>query len=249
MRIFATGDTHGGFQRLSPERFPIQKELEREDCVLICGDFGGVWNGEAQDAEKLDWLEERPFTTIFVCGNHENYDELYRYPVVSWHGGRVHQVRPHVLHLMRGQVFELAGRRFFTMGGARSLDVWDGILDPSEPDFAERYWALRNRQAVFRVKHLDWWEQELPSEQEYQEARRNLRRVDMQVDFIVTHCAPDSIQDVMSGGQFRHDRLTGFLQEVRETTQFRCWLFGHYHHNSTIQERFFLLYEQIIQII
>ena len=249
MRLYATGDTHGGFQRLSPERFPVQRELTREDCVLICGDFGGVWNGEAQDAEKLDWLEERPFTTLFVCGNHENFDELGTYPVEWWNGGKIHRVRPHVLHLMRGQVFQLGGRSFFTMGGARSLDVWDGILEPEEPGFEERYWELRRRHAVFRVHHLDWWAQEMPSEEEYREARRNLALAGNRVDYIVTHCAPDSIQDALSNGQFRRDSLTGFLQEVLEGTEFRCWLFGHYHHNLVIQERFFLLYEQMIQVM
>ena len=40
-------------------------------------------------------------------------------PVAEWHGGKVHRIRPHVLHLMRGQIFELEGCRFFTMGGAK----------------------------------------------------------------------------------------------------------------------------------
>ena len=58
--------------------FPIEN-----DFVVICGDFGGVWDpclaefGETP-AERyaLDWLEEKPFTTLFVPGNHENYDRF-----------------------------------------------------------------------------------------------------------------------------------------------------------------------------
>ena len=249
MSVYVTGDTHGEFRRLEREYFPEQANMTRGDHVIVCGDFGGVWNGEPQDAEKLDFLESLPFTTLWVCGNHENFDELYGRPVVEWNGGKVHRIRPHVLHLMRGQVFTIEGRSFFTMGGASSIDVRDGILDPDEPDFALRYWALRQRNAAFRVKHLSWWEQELPSAGEYAEARRNLERAGHKVDFIITHCAPDSVQDVLTGGRCLHDPLTAFLEEVREKTSFRYWLFGHYHRNARIGENFAALYERIARII
>lgn len=58
-----------------------------------------------------------------------------RYPVAEWHGGKVHRIRPHVLHLMRGQIFELEGCRFFTMGGAKSHDIEDGIFGAGCPGF------------------------------------------------------------------------------------------------------------------
>lgn len=249
MSTYITGDTHGVFQRFEREYFPEQKNMTRDDHMIICGDFGGIWNGEPQDAEQLDWLESLPFTTLWVCGNHENFDELYSYPVEEWNGGKVHRIRPHVLHLMRGQVFCLGGRSFFTMGGASSVDVWDGILDPDEPGFERRYWALRRQNAVFRVKHLSWWEQELPSDEEYAEARRNLERVGHEVDFIITHCAPDSVQDELTGGRCLHDPLTAFLEEVREKTNFHYWIFGHYHRNANIGKNYVCLYKQIAQII
>lgn len=34
------------------------------------------------------WLNDRPFTTLFVDGNHENFDLLNAYPVENWHGGK-----------------------------------------------------------------------------------------------------------------------------------------------------------------
>ena len=45
MAIFLTGDTHGDFSRLRPEVFREQERLTKEDYVIICGDFGGVWDG------------------------------------------------------------------------------------------------------------------------------------------------------------------------------------------------------------
>ena len=109
----------------------------------------------------------------------------------EWHGGRVHRIRPHVLHLMRGQIFELEGCRFFTMGGAKSHDIEDGILEPDAPDFERRLMMLQRKpRARYRVNHISWWARELPYDEEYAEARRNLDAVGWQVDYIITHCAP-----------------------------------------------------------
>ena len=109
--IYATGDTHGNFQRFAPEHFPEQVRMTKEDYMIICGDFGGVWDGGKKDERNLDWLEELPFTTLFVSGNHENFDLLRKYPTEEWNGGKIQRIRPHVIHLMRGQVFDLQGTR------------------------------------------------------------------------------------------------------------------------------------------
>ena len=73
MSIYITGDCHGDFQRFTTRNFPQLKELDRDDYVILAGDFGGVWAGEQVDGHKLDWLEDKPFTTLFVDGNHENF--------------------------------------------------------------------------------------------------------------------------------------------------------------------------------
>lgn len=155
--IYATGDTHGNFQRFAPEHFPEQAGMTKEDYIIICGDFGGVWDGGKKEERNLDWLEDLPFTTLFISGNHENFDLLSKYPTEEWNGGTIQPIRPHVIHLMRGQVFDLQGCSFFTMGGARSHDIEDGILNPKAPDFEEQYWALRRMGARFRVNHRSWW--------------------------------------------------------------------------------------------
>ena len=180
--VFVTGDCHGNFARFEQKHFSEQADMTKDDTVIIAGDFGGVWFGDSRDDETLDWLERLPFTLAFVCGNHENYDALERYPVDEWHGGRVHRIRPHVLHLMRGQIFELEGCRFFTMGGAKSHDIEDGILEPDAPDFERRLMMLQRKpRARYRVNHISWWARELPDDEEYAEARRNLDAVGWQV--------------------------------------------------------------------
>ena len=102
--IYITGDTHSDFTRFSTDKFPIPKEMTKEDYAIICGDFGGVWTFEKESNQEkywLDWLNSKNFTTLFVDGNHENFTRLYNYPVEEWHGGKVHKIRDSVLHLMR----------------------------------------------------------------------------------------------------------------------------------------------------
>ena len=126
MAIFMTGDTHGDFSRLRPVAFREQGGLTKDDYLIICGDFGGVWDGSEIEQQWLDWLEDRSFTTLFVSGNHENYDLLRSYPTSVWHGGLGAADPSQRLHLMRGQLYEICGRKLYH-GGASSHDIRDGI--------------------------------------------------------------------------------------------------------------------------
>ena len=247
MSVYITGDTHGGFQRFGSKYFPQQKNMGREDYVIVTGDFGGLWDGSPKDQYWLDWLEEKPFTTLFVDGNHENFDLLNALPERPWNGGRVHVVREHVLHLMRGQVVTFGGLTWFTMGGASSHDIQDGILDPADPDFERQYWLMRRLRAMFRVKGVSWWSEELPSAEEYNEALANLERAGWAVDCILTHCAPSSIVKKLDPG-YGTDELTDFLETVKQRCQFAYWFFGHYHKNQIVDERYILQWEQISRL-
>ena len=295
MAIFVTGDTHGPQQygmhsvdgymhRLNTASFPEQKTLTKDDCVVICGDFGGVWSTDRtcvrespEEKNSLDWLESRSFTTLFVPGNHENYDRLTGctnerlmsswfysrmpeeekeklrrgYPRMSWHGGSVRCLRPSVLMLERGGIFEIAGKTCFAFGGARSHDIRDGILDPADyPDEQAFRKAYRSKQGrMFRVRGVSWWDAEMPDEQEMEEGRRNLETFmadHEQLDFIFTHDAPAS--DRIYLGYAADDPLCRYLESLRDTARYGKWFYGHLHDNRRVMDRHFLLYEQIVRI-
>ncbi len=249
--IYITGDTHRDFRRFNVHNFPEQREMTKDDYVIICGDFGGIWDqGQESPEEKynLDWFESRSYTLLFVDGNHENFDRLYEYPVKEWHGGKVHEIRPHVLHLMRGQVFDIDGITFFTFGGASSHDISGGILDMDAPDFRKRKKHLNDIGAFYRVNHVSWWAQELAAEAEMEEGRRNLAAHNNTVDFIVTHCCSTSSQMLIGGAKFQPDRVTDYLEEIKGTVTFKKWFFGHYHDDRNLYGQEILLFTQIIRI-
>ena len=249
--IYITGDCHCNFERFNTEIFPEQEEMTKADYVIVCGDFGGVWDKDASGKKEtwwLDWLENKPFTTLFVDGNHENFDRLYSYPVEMWNGGKVHKIRPSVIHLMRGQVYLLDGKKIFSFGGARSHDISGGVLEPEDPDYKIKKKQLDQGWEPYRINHVSWWAQEMPTAEEMEEGRRNLKGHGNCVDFIVTHCCSSGTQACLGGGMFTPDELTKYFQELRETIRFKKWFFGHYHDNKNVNAEEILLYEQIIRI-
>lgn len=144
MTVYVTGDVHGraeyGSSRFAFKNWPLGRTLTRDDAVIVAGDFGFVWDGSNAEKYWLDWLESKPWTTCFVDGNHENHQMLGELPVRERNGGLVHEARPHVLHLMRGEVYDIDGLTVLTMGGAASND----------------------RQ--YRKEGRSWWPEEMPSE-------------------------------------------------------------------------------------
>lgn len=213
-RLFITGDIHGSIDidSLSAKNWPEGKKLTSGDIVAICGDFGLVWTDPPlpRDEWWLKWLAKRPWTTVFVDGNHENFDVLDVMPVEQWHGGNVHAIRrdkagnPKIIHLMRGQVFDLNGWQTFTFGGARSHDI------------------------EYRTPRISWWEQELPTPEEVDMAKATLEETGWKVDLVLTHCAPTHVQTRMRIAN-DGDRFTDDLQEIADKLDYKLWAFGHYH--------------------
>ena len=245
--IYITGDTHSDFSRFTEEKFPIQSEMTKDDYIIICGDFGGVWTFEEdsrREKEALDWLNNKSFTTLFVDGNHENYTRLYNYPIEEWKGGKVHKIRDSVLHLMRGEIFDIDNKKIFAFGGARSHDIQDGILNLDEE---EKIYEYRKRGAYFRIRDFLWWDLELPTNQEMENGIENLEKINYKVDYIISHCCPTSIQALINS-TYKRDILTDYLQQISEKCTFKRWYFGHYHDYKQVNSQFTLLYENIVPL-
>lgn len=218
--IYITGDTHGEFERFGSHYFDAAKG----DYVIICGDFGNLWDNSNTEKYWRKWLKEKPFTVLFIDGNHENYDMLSAFPITEWNGGKIQKIADNIIHLMRGQVFDIDGIRFFTMGGASSHDIDAGVLEPSDPDFTIKRKKLDREMALYRINRVSWWAEELPSEEEMAEGLANLERVG------------------------NKDRLTDYLDIVKEKCEFKMWFFGHYHENRIIGQRFTMLYKEKIRL-
>ncbi len=245
--IYVTGDCHGNYRRFATEIFPEQKEMSKDDYVIICGDFG-YWDESKEQKYWMKWLDSKPFTTLWIDGNHENFDLLKKQKAVKWHGGNVQFIQPSVIHLMRGQIYELEGLKIFTFGGAKSHDISGGILETSDPRFRAKRKKLDKNQELYRINHVSWWKEELPEEEELAEGLRNLIQNNWSVDYIISHCCSTSTQEKIADRTYQPDILTRYFEKIKEMCRYRKWFFGHYHDNMNVNSKEVLLYDQIRRI-
>lgn len=210
--IYITGDTHGRQNKWTEQIEPV---LQNGDTMIVCGDFGvGFWAADREGEEAFyDQLASQNYTVLFLDGNHENFDQLNDYPASEWNGGTVHVLRDNVLHLMRGEIYEIEGERIFVFGGGHSMDQ------------------------AFRKEGVSWWPQEMPNPAEYKNARLKLEKAGNRVDYILTHTAPSQSIYYLSTIRSLHIKnanpseleLMTFLDEIQRSIGYTHWYFGHLH--------------------
>lgn len=222
--LFITGDTHRTELESLRSFCAERPELTKDDYMIIAGDFSGVWAEDTLE-EDLKRFSDLPFTVLFIDGNHENFNLLNAYPVEEWQGGTVHKIKPDIIHLMRGQVFTIAGRKIFTFGGADTI--------------------IKDR----LVENVSWWRGEFPTEAEFQEGIENLRKHNNAVDFVVTHsCGAralrfPAVQAIP--GLWKEYKETKMLTHFEQTVSFRHWYFGHFHIDAELSESYTALYHAV----
>lgn len=227
--IYITGDTHGDidFKKLT---MPFLEKLTKEDYVIIAGDCGVLFD-EKNKIEMIKKYSSLSFTILFVDGNHENFDLLNSYQIEEWHGGKVHKLSEKLIHLMRGQVFDIEGLKFFTFGGGLSIDK------------------------KYRTPYKTWWPEEMPTNKELNEALVNLEKYDFTVDYVITHDCPSSLlsyvlQYSRKGiySKIEPAQSNIILEEILNKIDFKQWFFGHYHIDHFFGMKFIGLYYEFIEI-
>lgn len=238
--IFATGDIHGehDIQKLSGKNWPEGKKLHKSDFLLIAGDFGLVWYPPAHPRATeqqywLKWLSEKPWTTLFVDGNHENFDLLDRYDIGQKWGGKVSKIAESVFRLHRGQTFDIDGKKLWSFGGGYSYDK------------------------AIRTPGLSWWPQEIPNYREMTEGMQTLEKIDYAVDLVLTHTAPSTVAalalcQVPSKCDEPHNGGERGLRDYFETIATRLklndkWIFGHFHIDQSFG-KYRAIYSDIIRL-
>lgn len=260
MAIYVTGDLHGTqeIEKLKKEAFPEGQLLTKDDFLIILGDVGLVWAplvgkdthehwlqmvskskpatriaATEQEGFWLGFLSDQPYTTLFIDGNHENFDRLLACPVQDFHGGKASQVHDTVWYLRRGEVFDLCGKTCFVMGGAQSIDM------------------------MWRTPGANWWPEEVPSHADFRNAQKNLDRHKDTVDFVFTHTCPESVKRQLPlGNEWAEmaekmkfvDRTEGMLEGFLARLDFARWYFAHFHLDHEVNERFVAVFRSVLRI-
>lgn len=215
-KIYLTSDTHGqiDLKKITTDGLKMRGiDITSEDYLIILGDWGVVWDRASTqgkikrpDTFLLHWYAEKPWTTIVVLGNHENYEAYDNLPLSEWHGAKAWILAPNVIVIKSGEIFTLNDKTFFVMGGANSIDKDS------------------------RVNHISWWAQELPTFAETDQALNKLQDYGYKVDYLLTHCAPTKLHQKIVQEE-NQDCLTEFLQCIIDCygLTYNHHYFGHYH--------------------
>lgn len=218
--IYITGDIHGDFERF---RDPMLKKLKKQDALIICGDFGFIWDGSPKEKKLLKKIGRLRCNVLFVEGSHENYDLLEEYEVSEWCGGKTRLISGRLRQLMRGQVYEIAEKTVFAFGGGQSDD------------------------SVELTEGQNWWQREMPNEEELSEGMANLAKADNKVDIVVTYEPPAKLHDFINGSTDAHvNSVNTYLNDVYEKAEFGKWFFGKLHLNKLIPPKYHAVYDKIV---
>ena len=215
--VYVTGDTHGDFSRFQNS---MLKKADANDIVIVCGDFGFFWNDSKQEQKFRKKLSELKYTVAFVDGCHENYDMLEKFPVKEWNGGQARVIAPNLVHLLRGEIYTICGKRFFTFGGGHSQDF--------------EYRTAEN-----------WWEQEQPTYDEIIHAAENLKSYDNTVDYIITHEPPASLKDCLRVDTMQRLEVHAFFEDLTQMCNFHQWYFGKCHLNRYVPLKYYAVFDEI----
>lgn len=233
MSVYITGDSHGDFSEFG---YRLKKNnINPEDTLIICGDFGFDWDDKCR--EKWDSLKH-DYNILFCDGNHENYDVLNTLPTKEMFGDVVGVFGENTYRLLTGHMYNIEGKKFFVFGGAASIDK-DWRVNPL---YIRKYGKL-------------WWEEEVPTQEQYEFAIQTLKDNNFKFDYMISHtCRPSLKGPVLNSYKVDfHDPTEVMIENIEEYIKenggdWKESYFGHFH-TDVNYEKYHCLYKNVVKAI
>lgn len=233
--LYLTGDTHGeNVERFSFKKNKGLKTLTKDDIFVVLGDTAIGWPDSGNYTKyTMEQLKCKPFTIIFVFGNHDNYDWAETLPQVDVFGGTMRQiVVDDVVYENRyivdsWTVADLSGYHCLLCAHAKSHDIQHLYREDDYEGIA----MAKKRGEWFRVAHKTWWPQEEldteaiePFIQEHENER---------FDAILTHDCPGMFCHIAGpdgGMRLKPTSQEDYFDSWRERLSYEVWVHGHLHY-------------------
>lgn len=226
--IYITGDTHGEFSKLSNTNWPESTYLTRDDYIIVTGDFGLIFN-PVQSKDEIwwtKWITGKPWTLLFIDGNHDNHPKLNLLPREEKFGGEVGKVAENIFHLRRGEIYEICEKKILTFGGARSIDQ------------------------AYRTEGISWWPEELPNYADMDHCIESMEKHNRSVDLIIAHTCPQALAPIIAGRRGNtvfEDPTQKMLDHITSACSFEHFFCGHWHEDISYG-RYHFIYNKIINV-
>lgn len=221
--VYVTGDFHADIEKFSSKEM---KKLKKGDTLFICGDFGFIWQGGKAEEKILKKIGKHKYKIIFLEGTHDNIELIRKYEEETLFGGKVRKISGNLFYAERGQIFEIKGKKIFTMGGGETDDAYE------------------------LIEGVNWWREELPTLEETEKARENLAEAGNKVDYIISHeCAGKMRDFLLIGKNFDEcDNLQRFFDEISKSISYKAWFFGRYHKDKIISQKSVAIFEKVLPL-
>lgn len=245
--ILLTGDIHGNaIGRFSYKRNPFLRNLGEKDFMIVLGDFGIPFGVEApyynknqkNDKNSLDFLESKKFTTLALAGNHDDRSFIKQLPQVKKFGGTVREMifdnkhYNNIYYIDQPTVLTLEGKKCLFIPGARSHDIFEGIIDPEKTEDVKKTIKeyIKNYKVFFRVKNWDWW----ADEDIDIEAVENIVSKEQEFDYVFSHACPLEylLLEYPAFSDFEIGESEKYLKMLAQKLDYKHWYHGHMHLES-----------------
>ena len=218
--IYVTGDTHG---ELSCFESPAVRKLKKKDTLIVCGDFGFLWDDSDEERKNLKYLSKRRYNIMFVDGTHENFDMIDTYPVVDYMGGKARKIANNIYYMIRGQIYEIDGKTVFGFGGGESPEK------------------------EIRIQAGKWWKREMPSLSEMRDAFENIKRYGLKVDYVITHEPSANVKNMIDHKN-EINSVAAFFDELAKNIEFKKWFFGSLHIDRKITSKHYAIFNSVVPV-
>lgn len=206
-RFLIIGDTHGDIDGIARA---VDHAARIGATIISLGDFGFMWTGrdgdQIGDLEEL--LERSDVNLLWIDGNHDHHPWI---ATLSRCGSIGAYVSPHITHMPRGSYWrDEDGTGFLFLGGAPSID------------------------RAHRTLGVSYWDEEVISEDDVENAIENSDANEFGVDVMITHDSPvlpTGIRDNCGTPWFRAQapRSRDALARVAKHYLPKLLCHGHYH--------------------
>ena len=216
-RIFLVADLHTPhfIKKVLNSNFVKKYNINSKDYIIILGDTGLLSSNKITSEEKYihRYLDDKPFTTLFIDGNHDNINIINNLDQIKLFDSIVGKLSDKIFHLHRGCIYNILNKNILTIGGAFSIDY------------------------IHRRQDLNWWKDEILSPTDRSLILCNTK---YKYDYILSHDCPLHVIKLMHKRGYEICNIYGhhtnkFLDDIysisKNKDNFKHWYFGHYHYD------------------
>lgn len=219
--IYITGDKHGQIDTFDT---PAYKKLKKSDTLIICGDFGFIWNSSSEENKLLKRLQKKKYQIAFLDGRYENFPLLKSYHEEIYCSGKVRRIASNIVWLQRGELYNIEDKKLLVFGGGSAVE------------------------GIGEYENVSFLKEAEPEDEQVDLLINNLKRCEGKVDAILTHEPPLSIKNCLEEEQNDYGSIHELLEELRNHSDFSQWFFGRYHLDRKIPPCYRAVFNDVVPL-